>query len=832
MADDLTVKKIQEAFAAALKEDRAQAASKEGAAARGGVAARDFGADLPEQAAQLDKMAKAYKSMGGYLEHNIELQQTQRNLAQVNLEIAEKKLREQLKEDPLDKLKIENLQKAVKLAEDTLALQKRAVKEAEKWNISLEKTLDIAEELGKSLGGTLRSLTGAKGYTATFVKIGKAIMGASHATGGWKAAALEFGKAALASIALAMIDSMITLAVKTRDTEAAFRRATGASAEMAGAMTEGWEETRRFGVQLEAMQGSMTALRSTFTDFTMLPAEQAKELAKTGAVLEKLGVQHADFAKGIQNSTKMLGMSTEAAEDTQLELRALAVDIGVAPQKMAADFANAGNKLAKFGDQGTKAFKDIALISKITGMEVEKILGLVEKFDTFEGAAEQAGKLNAALGGNFVNAMDLMMTTDPAERFEMIRGSILDAGLSFDEMSYYQKQFYTESLGLSDVGDLALMLSGDMSVLEGQIGKTSAEYEKSAEEAKKLQSMQDLLKSTMAAMIPVLTPIVEGLASFVGWLTSGTAGVAAFQGVLIAITTVMTVYSIVSAIAAISTMALTLPAWGLWAAGIALVAMFSYLIKTIFFDDVGASNFPEGLMHIGESFSFIGEAADFVTGIFEKLAPVIEVLGGALKFALKYLNPLGLAFTVATEGVKGVKNAFSSAYDSVKGFFSDDVGASNILEGTEKLSGGLKVVGVATNVMKAYFEDMRLTIVVFGEAIAAAVEPLATMFSSIVKLVEIGGLGNLAAEFVALAGAIDMVPANKAVTLTGTIAAATTAAAAPAAPAPAAAAGGGGGGGPIQVTLQLDGAATKSLLAGNVIKVMGEWARDAVYGTA
>ena len=40
------------------------------------------------------------------------------------------------------------------------------------------------------------------------------------------------------------------------------------------------------------------------------------------------------------------------------------------------------------------------------------------KFDTFEGAADQAGKLNAALGGNFVNAMDLMMATNPAERLE------------------------------------------------------------------------------------------------------------------------------------------------------------------------------------------------------------------------------------------------------------------------------------------------------------------------------------------------------------------------------------------------------------------------------
>jgi hypothetical protein len=108
---------------------------------------------------------------------------------------------------------------------------------------------------------------------------------------------------------------------------------------------------------------------------------------------------------------------------------------------MAANFAAAGPQLAKLGREGVKAFKDLAVASKITGLEVSRLLAITEKFDTFEGAAEQAGKLNAALGGNFVNAMELMTATDPAERFEMIRNSVLDAGLAFDDMSYYQRKF-------------------------------------------------------------------------------------------------------------------------------------------------------------------------------------------------------------------------------------------------------------------------------------------------------------------------------------------------------------------------------------------------------
>ena len=96
--------------------------------------------------------------------------------------------------------------------------------------------------------------------------------------------------------------------------------------------------------------------------------------------------------------------------------------------------------------------------AKATGLEIGKLPQMTEKFDTFEGAATQAGKLNAALGGNFVNAMDLLTETDPAARFDMIRDAITDAGLSFDDMSYYQRKYYAEAAGLDNVNDLAMML--------------------------------------------------------------------------------------------------------------------------------------------------------------------------------------------------------------------------------------------------------------------------------------------------------------------------------------------------------------------------------------
>jgi hypothetical protein len=274
-----------------------------------------------------------------------------------------------------------------------------------------------------------------------------------------------------------------------------------------------------FGVSMEDAVESQSALITGMTDFTMLSKSQRDSLTETSAILNELGVAQADFAKGMQNSVKFFGQSADEAEGTGREIAATARALGRAPGELAAEFAAAGNSLAKFGDQGVKAFKDLAHIQKITGMEMQKVLNITNRFDTFEGAAEQAGKLNAALGGNMVNAMDLMMTTDPAERFGTIRDSILDAGLSFDTMSYYQKQFYAESLGLSDVGDLALMLSGDMDALGGAANKTAEQLIEEKERAKEVQSAQEELAIMGQQLAEAFLPLANVLQKVTGFLS-------------------------------------------------------------------------------------------------------------------------------------------------------------------------------------------------------------------------------------------------------------------------------------------------------------------------
>jgi hypothetical protein len=292
-----------------------------------------------------------------------------------------------------------------------------------------------------------------------------------------------------------------------------FTKATQLNETYTDSIASTYKELNLYGATLEEVSKAQMDLVQNVTEFTLASESQRNALLEVTTVLGDLGVATADTAKGVQGSMKFFGQSISGATATAMELESTAEALGVIPGEMAAQYAQMGPAMAKFGAQGIKSFKELSRIQKITGMEMQKVLNITNKFDTFEGAADQAGKLNAALGGNFVNAMDLMMATDPAERFGMIRDSILDAGLTFDDMSYYQKQFYTESLGLGDVGDLALMLSGDMSTLGAATDQSAASLIEQKEKAQQNMEMMEQLKSVFMNLATAVIPLAEKLTS-------------------------------------------------------------------------------------------------------------------------------------------------------------------------------------------------------------------------------------------------------------------------------------------------------------------------------
>jgi hypothetical protein len=372
----------------------------------------------------------------------------------------------------------------------------------------MSKSLLNQSKMGKAIGGGIDGMF-------KFAKGAKMLNNALKAgaiSAGMLTAALGIGIILLVVGAIAkLVEWTIGLAIKTRDATVAFQRATGAAKEFGAVIPNVEREMRAVGVSMEEASAAQMALYTSTTDYTMASAGARKDLLKTTALMGEFGVSVETSAKIAQAATKGLGIGIGGADELLLGLSAHASDIGVPINKMAEDFAGVSNELKRFGRDGERVFKRLAMVQKITGIEMGRILSITEKFDTFEGAAKQAGMLNAAIGGNMVNAMDLMMTTDPVDRFNMIRDSILDAAGSFDDMSYYQKKFYANAAGLKDVGELAAMMSGDMGALDGNIGMTSKKFAEQREKAKSWQSTMEILKNTLAAFAPTMTKLAAKL---------------------------------------------------------------------------------------------------------------------------------------------------------------------------------------------------------------------------------------------------------------------------------------------------------------------------------
>jgi len=448
--------------------------------------------------ADIEKVQKAYEKLGKSQQARSLQQAEAVRLKQKEFDIAKERIRLGISQEPEDIKRLENAKKELKKAEEKL-------KVINKTNVAFTEGVDAARDLGNALGGALGPYGSHPVFNvAQLGKVAKAFRGGSNSV---RAFGTNLVKAGIG----AFINSMIKLVFIMNESESAFRKATGGSKSLAREMTHGYEETRAYTVSVQENQEAWTKLHGTFTDFTMTSESTRSELGRTVAIMSRLGVSADVSSKAMQSLTISFGDTAETASRSLLELRAAAVDLGVAPAMLIEQFGSMGNRLAKMGSQGVEAFKDLARISKITGMELGKLIALTEKFDTFEGAAERAGMLNAALGGNFVNAMDLMMETDPAARFEMIRDAIKDTGLTFDDMSYYQRKFYTEAAGLEEVSDLAALMRGDMDALSGGLNQTSADYAQAAEEARNMATFQERIQALFMRLIPVLEPVMEAI---------------------------------------------------------------------------------------------------------------------------------------------------------------------------------------------------------------------------------------------------------------------------------------------------------------------------------
>ena len=128
------------------------------------------------------------------------------------------------------------------------------------------------------------------------------------------------------------------------------------------------------------------------------------------------------------------------------------------------DFNAVSKDLAFYGKDVVEVFQGLEKQSKATGLSVQELVSISGKsFDTFDGAAQKVGKLNAILGGPYLNSID-MLNASEEERIELLTQSMDMAGQTFSELNKYEQLAIADALGV-DV-DTARRMFGELSAAE------------------------------------------------------------------------------------------------------------------------------------------------------------------------------------------------------------------------------------------------------------------------------------------------------------------------------------------------------------------------------
>jgi len=318
----------------------------------------------------------------------------------------------------------------------------------------------------------------------------------------------------------AIKDNSIELFGAFDKAQGALAAATGQGDKFRGTLYEVGRQGNLFGISMDDAQKAIGTMVDQTSNFTSMSKAMQADLALNVAKMEKLGVATTDSAQIFQNFNQGLGMTADESMKMQTELAMAGVSIGINASKMTRDFNASLSTLMVYGRESIDVFKGIAAAAKEAGVETSTLLSIAGKFDTFSGAAEGAGKLNALLGTQLSTTEMLMATED--ERIRMLVESVQSQGVAFKDMDRFTQKAIANSVGITDMAEANRIFGMSLDAYDENERKlnASADAQKKLDDAvAKTVPVMDQFKKLGAEMVVALEPFLETLESGAKMLT-------------------------------------------------------------------------------------------------------------------------------------------------------------------------------------------------------------------------------------------------------------------------------------------------------------------------
>ena len=408
-------------------------------------------------------------------------------------------------------------QERVRLALEHRNAQSGVTKELHKSKGAAEELEDATESVLNQMG-----LSGKGWENSFFGKLEK--LGASktfQTMGTQIASALK--PANLVGAGMTQLVQASVQAVGERDRNiASFNKATGAGGKYNQVIEQTYKRTDGLAIAHEDAAAAVSDLAMGFGGFSKLTGQTQADLGQLVAGFENLGVSGTESVQFLDTAVKGLGMSAPQAAE-ELKKTALAADaLGIPVARFTSDLAATMPKLAAFGQRAPEVFRKTAAVADKLGLSTSELVGAMDQFTTFRGAAESAGKLNAMLGGT-INSMELVAASakGPDEALKVLRKGVNASGKSFQDLGVFGKKAIADSIGV-DAQTAAKLFSGEIGSVEDAQKAALAATKDKADMDKKLKEMMEKaipiaeqFAEMFKQMAPLITPIIQLLRAVV-----------------------------------------------------------------------------------------------------------------------------------------------------------------------------------------------------------------------------------------------------------------------------------------------------------------------------
>jgi len=233
-----------------------------------------------------------------------------------------------------------------------------------------------------------------------------------------------------------------------------------------------------------------------------------------------LGTSNEEMS-GFAIKAKMTG---QKLEDVQLDFAKQALGMekafGLSGKAITRDMGKAQADIAHFSQMVPKELGAAAAYARSMGTELTKLAGLMDKFSTFDAAAESVANLNEHFGTN-IDAEKLMAEQNPAKKFEMLRKAMASTGKDMTKLNFQDKQMLIQNSAMG-AQEVELMLAnkarGDQYDKFGKQGDKNAKKELTQQEAmEKLSGSIEKLVIAGSKTSGIFDRIVEGFTDAIMW---------------------------------------------------------------------------------------------------------------------------------------------------------------------------------------------------------------------------------------------------------------------------------------------------------------------------